>query len=64
MYTTHKGHMQYCKRGLLCGGFVLRDSRACVRVGSDSSVNFEVNIFSKEEVLMSPWLWNVSTRRS
>ena len=37
---------------------------ACLRVGSDLSESFEVNVGLKEGVLISLWLLNVSGRRS
>ena len=48
------------------GGCVLRGvqsfydgSSACVRVGSDLSESFEVNVGLRQGCVMSPWLFNV-----
>ena len=34
-------------------------SSACVRVGSDSSESFEVNVGLRQGWVMSPWVFNV-----
>ena len=38
---------------------MLRDSRACVRIGNDMSEWFPVNVGFRQGCVMSPWLFNV-----